>query len=430
MGKKVNIFEKHKYMFFFALIILFSQFIGNHDKIYDPFSVIISYHAVDFKIGCVSRVLPGEIFQWFFSHPTLQNIKYFELALLVFVVLSASYFLENLYFSAKKEENKQIYLYLILIFCISGNTFNMYYRQLGMLDVYWVYAFVFFLAFLQNKKTWFLIPLSFAFMIAVHYASLLCYIPLMSTILLYKASAAEEKSEKRYLVIVFAVSVIVALSAFIFFHYNEEHNLKMTPEELKNYLLMKGTDHDEYYLYSYFKKFSIESPERELRFDYIELIKSDRLPAFLKKFINEIAWQTYINISLFKHIPYAKQDAVRIIVILMSSGVPVLAYIYGTFSKTFSSSKDKLKRFSCLCAMALFPFTFLSSIIFSYDYARWYAHAFTCCFIIFFVVLKTEGEKLPILKNNTISKTEKAVFLLYLVLMFLIRFDPYRVVGT
>ncbi|MBQ7654470.1 MAG: hypothetical protein IJS17_05300, partial [Clostridia bacterium] len=267
-------------------------------------------------------------------------------------------------------------------------------------------------------------------MIAVHFASFLCYIPLMSIIILYKASIAAEKSEKRYLLIVFAVSVAVALGAFAFFHYNEAYNLKMTYEELDEYLSMKGSENNEYYSYAFFKKFKMESPEGVMHFNYKELISADFLPASLKKFVNEIAGQIYMNFSLLNSIPSLKNDAAKMIFILMLSGAPAMVCIYRTFGKTFGSSKDKLKRFSCFCAMALFPFTFLSSVLFSYDYARWYSHAFTGCFIFFLVVLKSQGDELLPFRGKTTVKPEKLACLLYMVLSFLIRFDPYRVLGS
>ena len=180
-------------MFAFALITLLAQFIGNFDAIITPDESIYTYHIVDFRIGYVSRVIQGQIFQWIFPNPSRQLVKRVSLVLFILVVFCASYFLEKLYLSITSN-NKSIFLYLILIFCVSGSTFHIFYRQLGMLDVYWVYAFLFFLIFLQNKKTWFLIPFSFVFMVAVHYGSLLTYIPLMAIILLYKASLREKTS--------------------------------------------------------------------------------------------------------------------------------------------------------------------------------------------------------------------------------------------
>ena len=426
MEKTKSFYSKHRYMLGFFFTILLAQYIGNFEQIYDPESVVYTYHIVDFRFGYVSKVIQGQIFQWFFHEPTMQNIKAVSLCLFVLIALCASYFLEKVCNSAP-QENKMIILYLIIIFCISGSTFHIFYRQLGMLDVYWVYAFVLFLIFLQNKKTWFLIPLAYAFMISVHYGALLCYIPLMSIILLYKAANSRKKDEKKLLLIVFVSSVIIAFCALAFFAYNEKYNLNLTQEELHNYFNSRGTNEYFYYDYAFFRDFSSEIPGVTKKTEEFSIINSSLVPSAFKPLIKDIDTAIFYHISIHKNVEDFTENSIFMIVLLMLSGAPALKFIYSFLRKSYFSFENKLKRFCLFCAMAIFPFAFLTSLLFSYDYARWFAHAFMCCFICFFVIVYFEGENCSLMiKNNIISKPQKVVYLMYLMVCFLVRFNPYR----
>ena len=411
-------------MFAFFLLTSISMFVGSGDT--SPTNTVVahSFHVVDFSLGFVSRVLPGAIFNFLFKDPTVGAMRVFEASLLAVVVLLSSYLIEQLYYTAP-EEYKPAYLYVFIIFLISGCTFRMYYRELGILDVYWIYALLIFVFLLKSKKMWFLIPIPFVFMVAVNYSSFFCYIPLMALLILYKASTVTQKKEKAYLLVVFAVSVVTAIVFLLIFIHNEKYNLKLTIDQLHALQNSRHNDHYLYYDYALYKNYNYEYNGKTLHLEYFPILNSSAIPTFLRDMINRALWQVYYNFYQYRETSFFAERIPKTFIILFSACIPIMVPFYKCFAKTFKTAGSKLKKFSVFCMMAIFPFTFLTSVIQSVDIARWINHAFTCCFICFLFLLAYEKDKISSVLHASYSKIKSVWLIIYALFVSVAGFHPY-----
>lgn len=424
MDKIRKVFSAHKYMFGFFFLILLAQFIGNGDTICFGDEASYSFHVVDFRVGIVSRILPGQLYLLLFKNPSRKSYVIYEYVLLVLVLFCVSYFLEKIYSSAP-DAQKITYAYILGLFCVSGCVFHIFFTNVGMLDVYWIYSLVLFFLLLQNKKTWFLIPLCYVFMVFVNYGALLCYIPLMSIVLLFKASYSENKEEKKYIVYVFFVSVFLTIATFSILSYNEEHNIRCSAEQFHRILSERGSNYYTYYDYSLFRGVDVYYAGNKYMLENFNLIKSEAVPDFIRLSINKIATQVYLifmryfDSNIFKE-KYLVQSAAALL-----SGIPVFVVFFRCLIKLFRSCDSKLKKFAAFCAIALFPFSYICYIFFTGDIYRFFCHSFICIFLCFLYLLYKDKKVFGNIVYTVFEKKKSNSLLLYMVIAFITRFYPF-----
>lgn len=423
MTKKQNIIVRHKYMLAFLMLIAISLFIGGNDRLPDCNKVTYSFHVVDFSIGFFSRILPSQIYLWIIRNPTYRSFWVYSMVVFYAVVVGTAYLLEKVFLRAS-DENKIAYGYIICLFCISGVIFQIFYRSLGMHDFYWVIALVIFFLLLQNKKTWFLIPLCYLFAVMSNYGALFCYIPLMSIILLYEAGSRTEKSEKRYLLIVFATCIVATVLVFVVLMYNEQFNNHMTKGELHTLMQNRGSKYFKYVDYAYFRDYRTRIANSDVVIKHFDLVKSDAVPSFLKEVINRFAYQLYLTHRLTLEIVNADPDTYKVYSCLVLIGVFYVSLYYKCLVPFYKSRKDKLKKFACFCGMALFWFIFLGGITFSNDKIRFFHNATICIFTFSLYLMYKEEKEFGYIVAANIKKIKSIYLALFGVAAFLVRVNP------
>ena len=411
-------------MFTFFSLILFVQFIGNGDLVPEGNFICYSFHVIDFSAGFVSGVLPGHIYLMLFKNPSIKSFGIYETILLVLFFLFISTILEKLYISAPAKW-KNAYAYIIFLFCTSGIIFHMFFTNIGMLDAYWLYALLVFFAFLKNKKTLFLIPVCFIFMVIVNYGSLFNYIPIMSVILLYEAASCKEKSKKLCLFVVLCISVLLTIAMLALLLYNENHNVMMSKNQLHSLFDSRGCNFYAYYDYTLYKDFDVFMPEIHYDFPKISLLESPAVPRFFKAIVNKIVSQIYLNLNSFTASKYIQQGAIKNGVVCIISGLPCVIFFNLCYKDLYMTIKDRLKRFLLFVMILFFTFSFFGSMTFSIDITRFFSHSVICIFVFFIYLLFREKEIFGGILTNRLKIIKKHYLLVFLVLSFLTRFFPF-----
>lgn len=423
MAKKANIIVRHKYMLAFLMLTLLSLFIGGGDRLPDCNKVTYSFHILDFRIGFFSRLLPGQIYMWILKNPTYRSFWVYSMIVYYVVVVCTAYLLEKVFLRAP-DEHKIAYGYIICLFCVSGIIFQIFYRSLGMHDFYWIIALVIFFLLLQNKKTWFLIPLCFAFAVMTNYGVLFCYIPLMSIILLYEAGSCTKKSERKYLLIVFSLCIVVTIILFAVLMYNEQFKNTMSKGDLHTLMQNRGSKYFKYIDYAYFRDYRTEIGGRNVIIKQFELIKSDVLPTFLKEAVNRFAYQLYLTHTLTMEIVNADPNTYKVYTCIVLIGVFYVSFYYKCLVPFYRSRKDKLMKFACFCGLALFWFAFLGGITFSNDKIRFSHNAIICIFTFFLYLMYKDEKGFGNIAAENIKKIKSLYLALFSVAAFLVRFNP------
>ena len=423
MKKRFNIFTEHKYLFCFFLLIVLALFIGNSDRIPPGDDICYTYHIVDFSLGFISRVLPGQIFVLLFKNPNMVNFRIYSLILFFTAVFFIAYLLEKLYLSAP-HEHKTLYCFFICVFCTSGSVLHVFYTEIGMLDAYWIFVLIMFFFFVRSKKMWLLIPICYILMIIINFGAFLCYIPLMSIILLYKAVKSDITSEKKYLIFICVLSAFFAILFFAVLMYNEEHNDALTQEKLHELLISRGSNYFLYYDYAIFKDYHNSVLGKDVVVHSYTLIKGDLHPEFLKTAINRLAYQIYFNYHLTMGRFALSKRFILLDSTVLLSGFPLIAFFHLSFGKFLKKCNILLKKIFIVCSLALFWVTFLGSIILTSDKTRFFHHAIICMFVFFLYLLYEEKDAFADIVSSLL-KNNKLYILLFTVAAYLSRFNPY-----
>ena len=406
-----------KNVFLFFVLNLVGPFFFNGNAL--PFidDPCMAYHAVDFNMGFLSRILPGHIFRMLFNNPTKQTATVYESVLYVLLSLSVAVILDRILRSVDGKY-KPLCFYFLCLFCL-GHTLCIFYFQLGMLDVYWVYAFVIFVLFFSKKYLWFLIPVVFVTMILIYFSSLMCYIPLMALIIIYEITFREDKKEKKYLTSVLIVSLVLTLAMFVYFLVNEKHNLVYDINTFNSILASRDTTYLDYYDEVFYKTYSIEGKTGELM--NFTLITSEAFPPLIKSFVNIIARQIYLTFSIYAALTSVlRYNAIMLMLVML----PLLLLFFICYCRLFKRSESKLKKFVYFCAVFQFPFALLGATM-SSDIIRWLSHAFICSFAFFLYLIYKNKDGVCDMLKNYYDNSKITYRLLYALLVYITKFEPY-----
>ena len=375
--------KSHYYAFcLFAFFIIYVAIVPGECKPWVVNDVTYSFYAVDFSLGFCSRIIQGALHNLIFGSISYVTATIYLICIFVVTVAILCFLAEKLLLSIYPKYRKTAII--ILLFFITGPaTFAIFLKTFGIIDFFWVFSTALFLLTLQKKQLYFLAIPIFVFMVFVYYAALICYVPLLAIILLYKLSTTTDKKEKRYLTIVFFVACALAIAFSVYFVAFERSNLNYTMEEFDNILISRGVDEGNlyYYNYSYYRHLDNfeENTGNEL-FNVTDTNSPFAVPLVLLQ-------QIIVTLKLidFSH--------VTLIVLLLIS--PILVFIYRILIGEFKATKDnKLKKFTLLCTLVLFPFILLAGFCLSTDVVRWISNAFTCLLFAFAYILYKERDHL------------------------------------
>ena len=239
MKKVKSFFSDHKLsLFFFGFLMAYSFVISGNLGLWKVDSITYSFHVVDFSIGFCTKLLPGAVCNFLFDEITENKISIYITVLIAICFFLIGVLLEKIIKETDEAFRKTLFI-LIMFFLTGPATFSIYTDAFCWLDFYWLFAAVIALLLLIKKQLYFLIvPLMLA-TVMVHFASILCYIPFVCIIMLYKISETVNKKEKAYLWIIWTATVVSALGLSLYMAVYETEHVKMTMEEMNELLLSR-----------------------------------------------------------------------------------------------------------------------------------------------------------------------------------------------
>ena len=412
---KEKLYENRFGLFFFGVLIGYC-FIANSMHWGQITEISYANHIVDFSVGFCTKLLPGAVCNFLLGEVTRENLQIFLSILIVLCFMLVAILLEKLVLSQKKES--RIYLIIISMFFLTGIfTFFFHFESLVWFDFYWLFFSVLSFFALMKKETYILVIPFMLAAIMSHYGAIICYVPFIAIVMLYKISQTTEKKEKMYLWIVWLVLVISALGLSVYMITTEAENVKMSFDEFNQFFLSKGVSEDclEPYQVYFFRDKVIEMREAEYPVRYEEFVnKIKHFEKVLPELLYVLFFQIYSTFLL------AKTETVIPYLLLL---VPLIAVIYATFIFDYKTDKsNKLKRFSLLCIMVLFFFTLIGGRILSIDTVRWISNALIPVLAFFFyTVYKGNVEYKEKVKEMFAKLPALSIGIYYFIYAFMVR---------
>ncbi len=390
---------------FYTYVCLYGLFIVNHGLIWSAGSTTYTYHLVDYGFGFLTKILPGAIFRLFFKNATMANVSAYETVLLLIAYAALSFFLARLV-AGIKEKKQRVSVFVLCMFFLSGPcSFGIFSEQLGMLDSYWFFFTLIFIAVIETKYLKYIIPCLVFLMILVHFAAIITYIILCCMILLYRAACARDKKEKAEYGVIFTVTVITAIAAFLYFVLCESSNVTMTMEEFDREMLSRGEPDrlDNVYLrfydFAFYREQAMHFADNDIVYgvtvDEIPVL-SLPLPAPVLNILNLLISQSFANVKTKSEIAFKA----FYIPFLLCLCLPLIAVSYSVLLKLLKSEKNKLKKFCYVLALIQYPFSAFTGLMNSNDITRFLAHALIIHIAFLLYVLYKEEKAREILAGK------------------------------
>ena len=192
---------------FFVFLVLYEWLIVNNGVFWTVNPVTYSLYALDYSMGFCTRILPGAVYGALVGKYEVAPVNAFVTVFFLLLLGALAFFMERFFYAAAPKERKTC-LVLVFLFLTGPFTFGILAHEFGMLDLYWVLFFAVGLFLLQKKRLKWLLPLCFAGMCFIHFASLFCYAAVLLLLILFFGAKAESRAEKRqyYLLFIFCFS--------------------------------------------------------------------------------------------------------------------------------------------------------------------------------------------------------------------------------
>ena len=210
--KNFSLTPKHIFLFYFAFfysyILIYHNFFVKRISEWGVEITTYTHHLVDYSFGFCTKFFAGALYHLFFKEVEVNQLNIYLKTIVFLFFAFLSYMLARA-IMLRKDRGDRKTLLIIFIFYLSGPcTFAIFTYQLGMLDLYWLlFGGIFF--FIVNKKYLkYIVPLTFAGTLLVHFSSMAAYIILFALVLLYEAAANESKKLRKEYLFVFIISVI------------------------------------------------------------------------------------------------------------------------------------------------------------------------------------------------------------------------------
>jgi len=365
-------------LFFFLLI--YEIVIGNNLEKWEVNEHFITFYTVDFGLGFCSRFLPGAVYRFLFHDTSVFTASVFAAVLTIIFFIGICILLEKLLLRVSME-HRPLCLFFVLLFLVGPASVSLYVRWLGVLDFYWVFFTLAFFFFIAHKRLYFLIPPLFVLSVFVHYGAMVCYIPMMAILLLYKISVTDDKTERKILWTVFSLSVAFAVFTTLYFLFFEKQNLVYPVEDFNRILIERGANYTYYYDYDLYRVVVSKTGE-------IAFVDEQADISFIGKVIGGIKAQIKTTFDEGFKSGSMTELALGGVVLL-----PVIGVIFSSLWSRFrSGEKNKLRSFSLILAGLLFLMTLVFGTFFSTDTFRWLTHTVMPLFTIFLFISYYEGD--------------------------------------
>lgn len=417
MARIKSFCKNHIYAFtFFAFLVLYNFVVVLKCKLPVISGVVYSFHAVDYSMGFCSQILPGAIFNFIYDSLSENKVLIHETVLILLLFLAVAVFCERL-FEKVPDEYRKTALIVMLFFLSGPGTFAAFIKDIGSLDIYWVFSAAFFLFCLTNKRLYPLMIIPFVVCVFVHYASFVCYIPFFVIIVLYKISCNENKKERRLLwgslISAFSAAFVLA----VYFIKFQQSNLTYTLEEFHAIFEKLGVEHTRYYNWAFYR-IGNEEMTNELGDKLTWYESATEAPTFLKTIL--LAMQ----LGLTLHNVYSLDLENVLCQAILILPIVILCYLF-IIRQIKANKANKLKVFALVCSLCLFFATNLAGFLFSGDRVRWMVHAFLMLVAISFYVCYTEKQSLWSVFNRIVQKVPVLLLLCYYIIYAVNTYDLY-----
>ena len=202
--------------FFFAFTVLYHIIVVNRLGLWKLNDVTFSVYCVDFSFGFAAKLLPGAVFRLLFgSDASRLSVNIFAVVLVLIFFAGLSILLAK-FIQRIPGEYKNSALVILFFFLTGGYTFAIYTKWVGILDTWWLLISLLFFVCLEHRRLRYFIPLIYVLSLFIHYSAIVFFLTTFSVLLLYKASITASKKEKREMLIIFAVSVVITFGLFLF----------------------------------------------------------------------------------------------------------------------------------------------------------------------------------------------------------------------
>ena len=375
------LFSQRVFFGLFFFLLAYEALVGNNLAPWRVNDHFITFYTVDFGLGFCSRFLPGAVYRLLFR--TLNRTVLSAVCILLTVLFFAAVclLLEKLY-SRAGENERPVCLFFFLLLITGPASFSLFVKWLGVIDFYWVLLCPLFVLALSSPRTYFLIPPLFVLLILVHYGAMICYVPMMAILLLYRFVTAEEKRERRALAAVLLVSVCAAAGLTVYFILFERRNLPYSMEEFNAILLERGAKYTYYYDYNIYRNLSSAGDQSVEGFIYGA---GDPLIT--------IARSVWMQVKTTLALRFKAGLTLEYVLSLLLTA-PAAGVIISVFVARFRAEKGAafLKRAVYLLAPLVFAGGFIASTLFSSDTFRWVTHTFLPLITVFLYMAYREGE--------------------------------------
>ena len=370
-----EVFKKNKVFFitFFSLFLYHHLFILD-SVVQDVNAVAYEFHAVDYSLGFCTKILPGAIYHLLVGRYTKPAITVYARVISILLILLLSLLAQRVYTALSGPGNvprpKKNNVIFFLLLCLAGPCTFYYVLQFeACLDAYWIILFLICVLFADNRTLRWGIPAIAFLMVLVHEGVILCYLPLISLLLLLKVAVSEENKEKRALFTVFVLTVIVSLGATGYFMLYNSSNLKVSDMEQLDAFLDSRYSSAHFYYEWYFFGVSVDGG---LQADFFPASLYSASASPLIQLFYKALRQIYYTVTTTDYISPLPQ-------ILYS--LPLFVLLVAFLLKCMKRDKNKLIRFLGLCFLLLPLLSIAAGIIFSNDVLRWVSHALICLFV-------------------------------------------------
>lgn len=404
MAKIKSFFRLHRIFFgLFVFLCFYSYAVGNT---FAPFRVgehFYSFYAVDYALGFCSRFLPGAIYRLFFKTVEPAVLTAYHVVLLLLFFAGLCLLLEKLLLSTVAAD-RPLCFFFVLLFLTGPASFVLFSKWLGVIDFYWLPLCLFCVAALSRRQLWPLIPLLFVSAVLVHYGALICYVPMMALMMLYRLTLAEDKKDRRLLGAVLIVSVAAALLLTLYFVLFERENIVCTMEEFDALMQSRGVKYTYYYDYNIFRYFAAagEAPPDEY-------IYGDGNP--LLTLLRSVWMQIRMSLGV-----RLKSDSFMNYVLALLVLCPPAGLICSVYLARFRDpgTRGFLLKAVYLLAPLCFLCCFIASFFFSSDAFRWLSHSFLPLMTVFLYISYFEKESLWLIVRRKLHTVPSAVLLVFL----------------
>ena len=367
----------------FAFLTVYEIVIGNNLapwRISDDFYV---FYTVDFGMGFCSRLLPGALYHLLLGAPEQHKVSVYTTVFTVLFFAGVCLLLEQLIKHTQKED-RPLCLFFVLLFLTGPASFSIFVVGLGIMDFYWMLFALLFFVFLARRPLYFFIPPLFALCVFVHYGSMICYIPLMAIILLYKISVSEDRRARRLLWATFISGVVLAFGATVYVMAFEEKQLVYSMQEFDDIIRSRGAKLFYYYDYEFYKV--IVGPDGAIRYDY-----TNETGNFIVRLVRHALAQ--MDTTFTQHF---KNGSLHETVLALLAILPVEGVIFASLWDRFRDRdrKNLLRSAAIVFTAMLYVLMLACAVFFSTDTFRWLSHMFLCLTVFFFYISLYEGDRL------------------------------------